>query len=325
MTNPTVHFWKGDEAGCGFYRCEQPAQALRDRGWDATDGVRLERERFHEVDTIVGQRVSREDVSKMWVNLRKAGDKRLVYELDDDLFTVDHSNRGAHRFFMAPQTRQNIINALRASHVVIVSTSTLARAIRSYNKNIVVIPNFIQERQLDFYDAPAQYTVGWAGSATHRMDFAAEAEGLKTYFEGYPETLFKTIGVNYADMIGSPEHEFTDWCQDMDAYHDTLRFDVGIAPLRRHLFNDSKSWIKALEYAAHGIPTVATDYGPYPKFVEHGVTGFLADSPAQWLESLTALHDMALREDMRQAVFAKAKENTIEENVCLYEEVLSQS
>ena len=41
-------------------------------------------------------------------------------------------------------------------------------------------------------------------------------------------------------------------------YPKMFTFDVGVVPLQQNLFNDCKSWIKGIEYAAAGIPFVVT-------------------------------------------------------------------
>jgi glycosyltransferase involved in cell wall biosynthesis len=50
---------------------------------------------------------------------------------------------------------------------------------------------------------------------------------------------------------------------------------------------------------AAGIPTVASNIGIVPDYIEDGVTGYLADSPAQWVDRLEQLIDNpVLRHDL---------------------------
>jgi hypothetical protein len=65
------------------------------------------------------------------------------------------------------------------------------------------------------------------------------------------------------------------------------------------VFASSKSYIKALEYAALGIPVIASDAEPYRDFVVHGVTGFLVRRDHEWLSYLRELaSDDGLRQSM---------------------------
>jgi glycosyltransferase involved in cell wall biosynthesis len=53
--------------------------------------------------------------------------------------------------------------------------------------------------------------------------------------------------------------------------------DVGLYCLTvQNEFCKSKSPTKLFEYMACGKPSVSTNYGEAPRFIEHGVTGFLA-------------------------------------------------
>jgi glycosyltransferase involved in cell wall biosynthesis len=94
------------------------------------------------------------------------------------------------------------------------------------------------------------------------------------------------------------------------------------------VFNESKSPLKALEYAAMGIPVIASDFGPYPEFVVHGVTGFLAKREKDWRDHIRELAaDADLRESMGKKARELAAQHTIEGNwhrwAAAYQEVLS--
>jgi glycosyltransferase involved in cell wall biosynthesis len=99
------------------------------------------------------------------------------------------------------------------------------------------------------------------------------------------------------------------------------RFDIGIAPLKDTEFNESKSYIKALEYAAVGIPCVVSKVGPYRDFVEHGVTGFHAEKPGDWKKYVGELvHNVELRTMMGKSARLKAWDYTIQGNIHLWKD-----
>jgi glycosyltransferase involved in cell wall biosynthesis len=71
--------------------------------------------------------------------------------------------------------------------------------------------------------------------------------------------------------------EFLGWREPdtMPQYYAGI--DVGLYTLTSHDdFSRSKSPTKLFEYMACGKPTVSTDFGEAARFVEHGLTGFLA-------------------------------------------------
>lgn len=67
----------------------------------------------------------------------------------------------------------------------------------------------------------------------------------------------------------------TRWIESVPGFHAAIDFDVSLAPPRPSVFDYSKSAIRCLEAAELGIPVVASDYGPYARFVPNGETGLL--------------------------------------------------
>jgi glycosyltransferase involved in cell wall biosynthesis len=67
--------------------------------------------------------------------------------------------------------------------------------------------------------------------------------------------------------------------------------------------------MKTAQYMALGIPPVATSLGSNPEVIQHGVTGFLADSEDEWIEYLSLLiKDHDLRESMSHAAAKTAQD-----------------
>jgi len=99
---------------------------------------------------------------------------------------------------------------------------------------------------------------------------------------------------------------------------------VMVAPLQAHVFNRSKSPLRVLEAAMLGIPVVASDYGPYADFVQHGTTGLLVRADHEWGKHLRALvEDAAMREEMGANARAHAAGWTIEQHADDWRKVLS--
>ena len=67
--------------------------------------------------------------------------------------------------------------------------------------------------------------------------------------------------------------------------------------------------MKVVQYMALGIPPVCTPLGSNPEVVEHGVTGFLADTSDEWVEYLEQLiKDHTLRRQMSEHAARVARE-----------------
>jgi glycosyltransferase involved in cell wall biosynthesis len=83
---------------------------------------------------------------------------------------------------------------------------------------------------------------------------------------------------------------------------DLVSSDIGLAPLPDNRYTRGKCGFKILQYAAAGLPSVASPVGVNAGHVQHGVTGFHATGSADWIETLTQLiQDTPLRTRMGRA------------------------
>ena len=320
--------WYANFDGCAYYRIQKPMEALSTSfmlhdTWGTDVDRRLPVD-WQDYDVIVGQRVCMGDgngggPADLWVGeVTKDRNVLSVYEVDDDLFNVDPSNP-AYGFFSDPAVQQNMKMCMQASDLVTVSTEPLREQMLKYNANVKVVPNFIDIDVLKIprkQSDPDKVVIGWFGSPTHEMDFAPMAEELGIFMGMNPHTRFMTIGGNFTHGLPIDRVRAIGWISTTrKVYKQVAKFDIGIAPLAPHIFNESKSYIKALEYAALGIPCVASKVGPYVDFIEHGVTGFLVEKPGDWKKYVGELvNDEELRARMGQAARKKADDYTIQGN-----------
>lgn len=327
--------WYANWDGCAYYRIVKPMEALStsflipDR-WGTEWDRQLPRD-WKDFDVIVGQRICMADgegggPAAIWAHeVTKDRDVLSVYELDDDLLNVDPSNPAAD-FFNDPATQQNIKLCVQESDLVTVSTEPLREQMLKYNPNVKVVPNYIDIDLLNIErkEPGPTITIGWCGSATHEMDFAPMGEELGITMGMLPQTRFMTIGGNFTHGLPIDRVRALGWISTpRKIFKQVAKFDIGIAPLINHPFNESKSYIKALEYAALGIPCVASNVGPYKEFVEHGVTGFLVDKPGDWKEYITLLvKDEGLRREIGAAARRKADRYTIQGNAWRWDHAL---
>jgi glycosyltransferase involved in cell wall biosynthesis len=115
------------------------------------------------------------------------------------------------------------------------------------------------------------------------------------------------IGGTEFDLPGVP-YVAQKWSAETEV-EDLRKMQVGMVPLPVNEWNKRKFYMKTAQYMALGIPTVATPLGSNPEVVQHGVTGFLADSEEEWVEYLSLLikdHELRLR--MSHAAASAARE-----------------
>ena len=316
-----VFGWAADRAGCGYYRLGLPLHEMGKHGHDTQ--VSINRTGFErDADVIVGQRVCNPGPTSWWQDVCSlpTGQRPLmVYELDDDLWGIHPGNRQAHEYFQRGTGRQEAMrDNILVSDLVTVTTPWLARVVISQVGEgcppIRVIPNVVDESLFEIERPHVQEKIlGWAGSGTHGPDFREIGPQVARFLRKNPEVWWHAIGADFLNHERIPKRTGTAWVDSVQEYYKGLDFTVGIAPLLDHPFNRSKSPIKALEYAALGIPTVASNYGPYADFVVHGETGLLVDHPYEWPGALLQMfRDPAKRAIMAEKARRKAQVHTIQ-------------
>lgn len=329
--------WSADSSGCGWYRMQMPLDELARRGHETLVSMQMPDEWLDTSDVLIGQRICKPGPTQIWQRVARHPKRPLmVFEIDDDLWKVPPSSWQAYRWFSLPEVQEALRANIAAADLVTVTTEPLADVVREINPNVAVIPNFVPAAMLDLPRGQREHdavTVGWAGSSTHVMDFAHIGPQLARFLNRQPDVLWRTIGgtqqafhqhFEWTRRIRPEQWRAVEWFDGIWDYYRALdQFDIATAPLVEHTFNRSKSPIKALEAASRGLPMVASAVGPYPRFVQHGVTGLLLREPHEWPRALRSLvNDKAMRAELGAAARAQAAEHTIEGNGHLWEQAL---
>jgi hypothetical protein len=275
--------------------------------------------------TIIGQRVCDPNPSQTWQQLASEG-RKLIYEVDDDLFNVDHRSPAAHQYYARPDVRANIIRNIQVAAAVTVTTEPLADIVRAWNPNVHVIPNAVPDWLLN-HQPPQRdddvLTIGWGGSATHGMDWDQTSSQIRRFLQRHPHVELHCIGNDYGAVLRAPRRRFTPWVPNVEAFLRAIDYHIGVAPLLPHVFNRSKSAVKALEAAALGIPTVASAVRPYEDYLHHGVTGFLVRRDHEWAACLRALtYEPDMRAEMGMAAREHARKYTVTAIAPLWEKAI---
>lgn len=300
-----------DNSACAYYRVTMPLDAMRDLGgWDIETACGWDARALN-YPIVIGQRIGKAEALTLWRRLYVG--RKLVYETDDDMWSIDETNFRARQEH-SPSLLDAAAEAVRMAHLTTVSTAPLAAVVDAQGaRRTVVLENHIDGRLLDAQrptGTPGRVVVGWAGGDSHLKDMKSFERQFRRFMapridDGTVE--FHNIGTDFRRVLKIPGR-YTGWQAVWD-YYRSIDFDIGLAPLAHTTFNESKSHIKALEYAALGIPVIASDELPYRNFVVHGETGYLVKRDHEWTQYLRELTD---NHELRQAMGKRAKEAAAE-------------
>ena len=227
------------------------------------------------------------------VKERKDRNQPTVFELCDDLDDTPEGSPIA-AFYRNPENSLLIKRIAHYCDAIQFSSDELQRKYGYLNPRSMVFPNQI----LDLppkrrYREDKEIVLGWGGSLGHLDDLKKIADPLIRWIRSKENVrLHLMCGDKLWELFDALPERFKKRVQPgplADYYHFVNSIDIGIAPLKDTPFNRSRSDVKFLEFAAHGVVPVMQASGPYLASVRHGETGFLFGSTEELLAILDSL------------------------------------
>jgi glycosyltransferase involved in cell wall biosynthesis len=275
-------------------------------------------ERWDRVDVVVIQRPMPRRLLEAVDGFRRDG-VAVVVELDDDLTSLSrrHVLWPSIQPKLSPSCNWQIqAEACRRADLITVSTPALARRFAGHGR-VVVVPNHVPASYLDVERVDHDGVwVGWTGTiATHPDDLQVTRGGVARAVESTGAE-FALIGApaGVQSALGLRDEPWAVGFVPLPWYPVAMaQFDVGVVPLEPSAFNESKSYLKGLEFAALGVPFVASPTGPYRDLARHA--GVLAGKPREWEREVRRLIQSAgLRAELAGRGREWARGETVEAN-----------
>ena len=291
---------------CASIRLHPYFDVLRQRGQLAYRVlVPEEVERFRP-DVIAWHRISVPDVEglQQLTSVAKSLDARLLYDLDDNLLDMDdHTEGDRYR-----HVREAVARSLKVADEVWCSTPALSARVREGAPGAVhTLSNSLDPtvwrpaRAMDATPTTGPLRMLYMGTRTHQVDFAFLSSVMERLQRTHAGAFSLTvIGIRHHDHADSPwltvrsapnyvggsYPAFVHWLQNQSG------FDLGVAPLVESAFNACKSHVKVLDYAALGLPSVASAVPAYAHALRdgHGCR-LVPNSIDAWCQVLVDLHE----------------------------------
>lgn len=345
-----IAFLPQDVDGAGCYRCIFPAQHLAQRGHDVVMprfvlkdykgnfvpplpgrqgldsippgyfDVGFLGDEIHDVDLVVIHAAAHVDQLTQARRLQREG-SAVVVDLDDTMFELPSYSPARRQ--STEYNRRWQRQAVEMADLVTVATDALAEFYSRWNQNIVVLRNRLHWPMWEGVDKGAgwkRFRVGYMGNMDyHSEDLRTIAPQLRKWLERNPEVEFVAAGdPRIHDVVGTPEAQrvctSSVFFRNLDLWQITATMDVGLVPLVKNRFNECKSWLKGSEYAACGIPCIASPTAEYRRWLGEGRgNGFLAKHPKDWIERLDDLaNDHGLVQSMGIRAEQQARHSSLD-------------
>lgn len=303
------------DSAYGWWRVARPLTALAKHGVDTEIGwlTKDDKPTASIKDSIVIlQRVLLKDglleyAETFIQSLRNEGAKHIVYELDDDSFSLYYvqylreSGRIAPASIMSVNKERDRVRYLMGlCDSVTVTTHKLAQLVRSYiqNKQVWVLPNLIDANWYLQHKEPLpddEYVrIGWAGGLRPAADFMPMAEAWANIAEQYPQVRFVVAGYQPEEIYSRVDLDKIErrvWAP-LTGWPTNMQVDIGCCALAPTNFNLYKSPIKWMEFTLSGAAVICSEtmYGQHITDDEAIIIPHNTDS---WTSALEALVDSA--------------------------------
>ena len=275
---------------------------------------------LHDVDVILMQRMMNDGIADH-IRESQAQGIKIINDIDDWYWGLSPSNDAFHHNHPKNNPKVNFNHyrkIISRSDLVISSTPYLASRVAEFcqapivvSKNTVDLTRFTPREHID----TPQPIVGWVGSTKHRsgdleilkgiLPAMLRTESIRLFHGG---TLPKSP--SFASRVGVMDGEVeTMPLVPHDEYPNLMVMDIGLVTLTNMPFNRSKSDIKGLEYAAAGVPFIASNLDAYIELQQDLGVGRLAKKPVNWIKHIKELSHYETRQEEaernREAVKAR--------------------
>lgn len=257
-------------------------------------------------------------------DLRRRG-VAITWDNDDDVRLLPPGSTKITR----PQAERDFraqVRMLRRADVVTTTSEVLAATYRRAGADDVrVIENHLQHFQRAEPVPHAGVVIGWVAADEHRADAdALDVAGvLRRIMDAHPHVRVTTVGIRLGGL--DPERYEHHRMIPFQQLKDVVRtFDVAIAPLADIPMSHARSNVKLKEYAAAGVPWLASARGPYRGLGTDQGGVLVGDD--QWEERLGRMvSSSALRAQLRQRAQAWATSQLLQRHVGLWLEAFEDA
>lgn len=314
--------------GSVWYRCILPSKELAKYGWTCNVGwpaystrkgfgvFNLDSQKtFFDYDIIVFKGVMNKNIAHVLKKIKR--NQKIVVDIDDFYEGMPKTLHAWPGIDPERNEKDNInyyIEIVDMADYVITSSSFLYDFYKN-KKTTFLIRNAIDVERWGRNKGYKSYRpcVGWVGFPPSRDndleqllpfmgDFLLNNNLSFQHSGSFRDKTVKEIlrlsnDVNFIHKEGTMIDKYPSLFSDID---------IGLVPLSQSPFNNAKSFVKGLEYAASGVPFVSSSHPEYMILNQDGV-GRIANNSKDWIKNLSELIDPKVRKEEAEKNYENIK------------------
>lgn len=214
---------------------------------------------------------------------------KIIYDIEDNILIIKKNEINPFNHFFKSQNKINYL--IQNSDQIVASSPELSKKcnqISNSHKSIFISPaiNLSRYTPKTNYKFNKKIKLGWTGTFTSKEYL----ETLRQCFVDLSLLInFKLIVISdFSYSIDGVDVESIIWSKNTEI-EDLSKIDIGLYPLKKEQWVSGKSGLKAIQYMAMGIPTIATDYGNNKNIISNMENGILVNSEEEWKEMIIKL------------------------------------
>ena len=228
--------------------------------------------------------------------------KRLIFDIEDNLLM--EKGNGLNPLAKILKSRGKTIHLIKTADHVITSSPFLndyclglnEKKACTYASSSVDTDRFLPANS---YSNDRKVTIGWTGTFSSKI-YLDLLRNVFLELKKRCDFKLRVIG-NFQYEFPGIDLEVIQWTSENEV-DDLQGIDIGVYPLVQDNWVLGKSGLKAIQYMAFALPTVATNVGTTPKIIQQKENGWLVKTDEEWIDALESLVKNAdLRRKMGEA------------------------
>ncbi len=248
--------------------------------------------------------------SSLYERIIRLLSKNLIYDIEDNVMTGQTNSLNPIMRFLRGTSKVNYL--IQSSDHVITSSPFLCEyakkinnfGVATYISSSIDVNRFIPANN---FTNTKPIVLGWTGTFSSK-EYLELLEPMLIKLSAKKNFKLRIIG-NFEYSLPGVDTEIIQWTKKNEV-SDLQGIDIGLYPLPQDDWVLGKSGLKALQYMAFGLPTVATDVGTTPRIIQNMENGILVKSEEDWIDALEMLmNDNELRKKLGENARRTVLEN----------------